>query len=75
MTSTVHELSAKSIRAVWEAARFPKEYEDPLDKKFSKEEIGQLIVLYPGLHEYFEFHERFSSSSGKLFSKEKQADS
>lgn len=70
VTSTVKELSAKSIRAVWEAAQFPEGYEDPLNKNFSKEEIEQLLVLYPGLHEYFEYHERFQSASGKLFPKD-----
>ena len=67
VTSTVKELSEKSLYAVWEAAQWPQEYQDPLEKSFSEEEKSKLLVLWPGLHEYLEHKERCHSASGKLF--------
>ncbi len=77
VTSTVKELSEKSLYAVWEAAQWPQEYQDPLEKGFSEEEKSKLLVLWPGLHEYFEHKDfehkdRWDSASGKLF--ERKAD-
>lgn len=71
ITSTVNELSDKSLRAVWEAAQWPADYKDPLDRGFSKEEKAKLIVLFPGLHEFLEHKERWDSASGKLFPKDR----
>ena len=67
VTSTVKELSEKSLYAVWEAAQWPHAYQDPLDKGFSKEQKDKLLVLWPGLHEYLEHKEQWHSASGKLF--------
>jgi hypothetical protein len=67
VTSTVRELSDKSIRAVWEAAQWPKEYEDPLGKGFSPDEIERLVVFYPGLYEFFEHKRQWHSASGRLY--------
>ena len=67
VTSTLKSLSEKSIHAVWEAAQWPSEYEDPLDRDFSPAERGKLIVLNRGLHEFLEHRDRFDSASGKLF--------
>ena len=71
VASTLNELSDKSLRAVWEAAQWPSDYQDPLDRGFTKEEQGKLIVLFPGLHEFLEYKERFYSASGKLFARDK----
>ncbi|MBW2605064.1 MAG: hypothetical protein JRE28_12240 [Deltaproteobacteria bacterium] len=67
VTSTLKELSDKSLLAVWEAAQWPTNYQDPLGRGFTEEERGKLIVLFPGLHEFLEHKERFHSASGKLF--------
>lgn len=67
VTSTVHALSDKSLCAVWQAAQWPHEYQDPLDRGFSPEERGRLLVLFPGLHEYLDHQERWHSASGCLF--------
>lgn len=69
VTSTLKELSDKSLRAIWEAAQWPTDYQDPLGRGFTEEEIGKLIVLFPGLHEFLEHKERFHSASGKLFAR------
>ena len=66
-TSTLHELSEKSLYAVWEAAQWPNPYDDPLGRTFSAEEKGPMLVLFPGLHEYLEHKEQWHSASGKLF--------
>lgn len=65
--STTKELSEKSLYTVWEAAQWPQEYRDPLEKVFSEEEKSKLLVLLPGLYEYFEHKTRWHSASGNLF--------
>jgi hypothetical protein len=65
--SSMRELSKKSLHAVWEAAQWPAEYDDPLGRTFSAEEVDQLMVLYPGLHEYLEHKEAFHSVGGRLY--------
>ena len=67
ISSTVRELSPRSLHAVWEAAKWPKDYEDPLDTEFSDADLGVLFVLFPGLHEFLEHRKRWRSASGKLF--------
>ena len=71
VTSTLKELSDKSLRAVWEAAQWPTDYKDPIADGFSKEEKGELTVLFRGLHEFLEHKERFSSASGQLHPRDK----
>lgn len=67
VTSTVRELSENSIHAVWEAAQWPVDCKDPLDKKFSPQERDKLLVLFPGLHEFLEHKDQWQSASGRLF--------
>lgn len=67
ITSTLEELSEKSLYAVWEAAQWPQDYKELLDRVFSPEERARLLVLFPGLHEYLEHKERWHSASGNLF--------
>lgn len=67
ITSTVKELSEKSLRAVWEAAQWPVDYQDPLARGFSEEEQAKLLVLFPGLHDFLEHKKSWHSASGKLF--------
>ncbi len=74
VTSTLKELSNKSLRAIWEAAQWPTDYQDPLDRGFTDEEKGKLIVIFRGLHEFLEHKERYQSASGKLYPKDKKGD-
>jgi hypothetical protein len=67
LISTCKELSEKSLYAVWDAAQWPSDYNDPLETTFSKQQAGSLLVLFPGLHEYLEHKQRFHSAAGKLF--------
>lgn len=67
IASPVKELSEKSLYAIWEAAQFPQEYKDPLQRGFPDEEKSRLLVRYPGLHEYLEHKKQLHSASGKLF--------
>ena len=68
ITSTLNELSEKSLYAVWEAAQWPQDYKDPLEiAVFSSEERARLLMLFPGLHEYLKHKERWHSASGRLF--------
>lgn len=66
-TSTLKYLEEKSLRAVWEAAQWPDDYQELLDHGFSDEERGRLMVLYPGLYDFLEHRQRFHSASGELF--------
>lgn len=75
VTSTLKRLDERSLHAVWEAAQWPSDYQDPLDVKFSEKEQGSLLVLYPGLHEYIGHVETFHSASGKLFRRDKDENS
>lgn len=65
--STLKWLNEKSLRAVWEAAKWPKDYQEPLGHGFSDEERDSLMVLYPGLYDFFEHKRRYHSASGKLY--------
>lgn len=66
-TSTLNSLSDKSLRAIWEAAQWPLDYKDPLDRGFSTEEQAKLAILFPGLHEFLEHKASWHSASGELF--------
>lgn len=72
VVSNAHELSMKSLRAVWEAAQWPADYEDPLDQSFSEEEHAKLLVLFPGLHEFLEHKKRWISACGRLLSRNRE---
>ena len=61
-----HRLSEKSLRAVWLAAQWPPDYDDPAELRFSKTELGKLIVLNLGLSDYLEHTDEYVSASGKL---------
>jgi hypothetical protein len=66
-TSTLSELDEASIRAIWEVAQWPKNYQDPLGTRFTDAEIGRLLVLFPQLHNHIEHRRRWHSASGQLF--------
>jgi hypothetical protein len=64
--STNHELSKKSLYAVWEAAQWDEDYKDPLDKEFSPEQSRELVIFFPGLGKYLEHKATFRSAAGVL---------
>lgn len=70
LVSGVRDLSDKALRAVWQAAQWPEDYEDPLGIGFAPEEKGKLLVLYPGLHEFLEHKSQWHSAAGKLHPRE-----
>ena len=70
VTSTVNELSPKSIRQVWLAAKWPEDYQDPAGVQFTEEEEGSLMVLFPGIYEYLQHRKRWSSACGRVFPSE-----
>lgn len=72
VTSTVKELSEKSLYAVWQAAQWPQEYRDPLARSFSQEERAGLLIAFQGLDEYLEHKERWASASGRLFARNRE---
>jgi hypothetical protein len=65
--STLKELSEESLYAVWQAAQWPSDFDDPLKATFSEQERASLLVLFPGLHEYLEHKRLWHSASGKLY--------
>ncbi len=70
ITSTLKELYVGSIRAVWESAQWPADYQDPLEQKFSDEERGKAYVLFPGLYEFLVHKDSWHSAGGKLYPKQ-----
>lgn len=66
-TSTVHELDEASIRAVWLAAGWPKDYRDPVGNRFTPDESAKLRLHLPQLHAFLEHRRTWASASGKLF--------
>ena len=65
-TSTCHELSEKSLYAVWEAAQWDKDYKDPLDTEFSSEQNSNLAIFFPGLGKFLEYKSQHHSAAGVL---------
>jgi hypothetical protein len=72
LVSGVRDLSDKALRAVWEAAQWPEDYQDPLQAGFSPEETAKCLVLYPGLHEFLEHKSEWHSVAGKLYPRQKR---
>ena len=68
ITSYDRALAKASLYAVWEAAQWPSDYEDPLNgAAFSGEDDVRLMTLAPGLYDYLEYTRRWRSASGKLY--------
>lgn len=66
-TSTLKELDEASIRAVWEAAKWPENYQDPMGSRFDEAEVHKLLVLFPELHRHLEHRRQWRSASGQLY--------
>lgn len=65
------KLSERSLHAIWEAAQFPEEYRETLEREFSDEERGRLFVLYPELFEFLQHIRQYDSSAGTLYPRNK----
>lgn len=64
--SEIGQLDERSLYAVWEAAQWPRDYEDPLNRTFSPEEREHLGILFPRLHDYLEHRQQWHSVNGQL---------
>jgi len=64
-----YDLNEASIRAVWLAARWPKDYEDPRGERFQEKELGQVTMFFPEIHRFIEHKKAWSSVGGKLFAR------
>ena len=58
-SSNNRRIPETAIRAVWEAAQWPKNYSDPLFELFSEQEKKEIFVKYRKLSNFFEFDEKF----------------
>jgi hypothetical protein len=67
LVSSSHSLDEASIRMVWLAASWPKEYDDPLGTRFASTEMGPVMMLFPELHKFLEHQRTWSSAAGKLY--------
>lgn len=61
-----NELDEPSVRAVWLAAAWPKDYDDPRGTRFNESEVRQISMLFPELHRFLEHHRTWISVNGKL---------
>ena len=68
--SSTHYLSEQSLCTIWNFMRFPEDYVDSACNKFSLEEIEQLRLKHPPLHEYLKHKCTYSSIGGQLLKKE-----
>jgi len=71
IVSSNHSLDEASIRMIWQAAGWPKTYEEPMGTGFTEEETNSLVLLFPKLHAYVEHTRTWASAAGKLFKREK----
>lgn len=67
LVSRNHELDEASIRQVWLATTWPKEYSDPLHAKFQSHEVGTVKMLLPELDRFLNHRKVWASAAGKLF--------
>ena len=67
IASTNHELSEKSLYAVWEASQWPEGYKDLLDTEFSLEQRAILPAFYQGLGEYLYHKSKYHSAGGVVW--------
>jgi hypothetical protein len=62
--SVVRQLSEESLHIVWEATRWPKSYNDPLDgHEFTDEDMREVKLLAPGLHRFIEHKRGFKNET------------
>lgn len=62
-------LDTASLYAVWEASRWPDEYDDPLDRTFNVEERALVKFTSRGLDEYMKHRDLYKSEGGALIPK------
>jgi hypothetical protein len=73
ITSTVKALAETSLHAIWKAAQWPMDYQDPLaGDRFSQSDEGPLMIFAPGLQEYLEHTRQYQSASGELWPRNQQ---
>jgi hypothetical protein len=66
VTSANDGLDEPSIRAVWLAAQWPANYQDPMGATFTSEEDGKLMLWLPNLHTFIQHTRHWHSASGRL---------
>ncbi len=64
--STTHALVEESLHAVWEAGQWPENYIDPIGSKFTEAEKQKLMFHSPGMREFLEHQDTWSSYGGVL---------
>jgi len=66
------QLDEASIYKVWEAAQWPKEFNDPVGQKFSHDDLDRLSFNKQGLREYLLHIKEYNSIRGLLTPKRKR---
>lgn len=69
-----HNLPTESLYAVWEAARWPESYDDPLDSTFSEDERDKVNFLSRGLDEYLRHRDNWTSLGGVVRPRRRNAE-
>ncbi len=64
--SVIRELDEPSIRMVWLAASWPKDYIDPKGARFAPQELGPIMLLFPELHSFLEHRRNWATAAGVL---------
>jgi hypothetical protein len=66
VVASANELEEASVRAVWSAVAWPKDYADPLGERFHDSEVHQISFLFPELHRFLEHRRTWASVNGQL---------
>ncbi|HZH26653.1 MAG TPA: hypothetical protein VEY95_05660 [Azospirillaceae bacterium] len=65
------ELPPEAIYQIWRFAKFPKNYDDPLENRFSEDEKRSLRISYPALHDWINFRDNNKYYAGKRYQMER----
>jgi hypothetical protein len=68
-------LDTASLFAVWDASRWPKEYDDPLERTFDEDERAFVKFGSRGLDEYLKHRDLYNSEGGALIPKGQKTNS
>ena len=63
------ELPEEAVRMVWRFANYPKDYDDMLSQKFTKQEENEVGRLFPAVHFWLQHRKRVTSQFGEIYKK------
>ena len=65
-TTHLRQLDEGSIHEIWKFADFPDDYDDPIETRFSSDELEKLKFGFHGLYTFLQHKDAFSTSGGEV---------